>query len=320
MIPFYVFLFCLFVTYALYLLATRSTDARREQFQERLNQALLYSSKSNDSDVLILRDELMSEIPLVNRALLRLQVANRLKRLIGQADLPLTVIRLLLFCLIAGLVAGLAMMMIANSLLLVFFVALIAAMLPFMHVLWTRKKRLHKFLENLPDSLELMSRALSAGHSFTSALQMVSTEMPDPISTEFRRTYDEQNLGLSLKLALDNLAERIPLIDLRLCITAVLIQRETGGNLAEILERVADTIRDRFRIMEDLKTLTAQSRIGSWILCSLPVFIAVTITWLHPKYMEPLWTDPRGNKIIAAILFFQVAGMLMIRKIMRIKV
>ena len=127
-----------------------------------------------------------------------------------------------------------------------------------------------------------MSRALSAGHAFSESLQMVSIEMPEPIATEFRKTYEEQNLGLSLKLALENLTQRIPLLDLRLCVTAILIQRETGGNLAEILEKVAYTIRERFRILGDLKTLTTSSRMSAWLLCGLPIFITVVITGMNP--------------------------------------
>jgi tight adherence protein B len=175
-------------------------------------------------------------------------------------------------------------------------------------------------LEHLPDALELMSRALSAGHAFSESLQMVSQEMPEPIAAEFHKTYEEQNLGLSLKLALENLMERIPLLDLRMCVTAVLIQRETGGNLGEILEKVAYTIRERFRIMGDLKTLTTSSRLSAWLLCALPIFVAIAVTFMNPDYMAVLWKDPRGHYLIAAALFMQVTGMLIVRKILNIKI
>src|ERR1700749_872319 len=124
-----------------------------------------------------------------------------------------------------------------------------------------------------PGALDLMSRGLSAGHAFTESLHMVATEMPEPIATEFRKTYEEQNLGLSLKLALENMVHRMPLLDLRMCVTAILIQRETGGNLSELLEKVAHTIRERFRILEDLKTLTTSSPMPAWILSGLRIFI-----------------------------------------------
>jgi len=149
---------------------------------------------------------------------------------------------------------------------------------------------------------------------------MVSTEMPEPISTEFRKTYEEQNLGLSLKLALENLTQRIPLLDLHMCVTAVMIQRETGGNLAEILEKVAYTIRERFRIMGDLKTLTTSSRMSAWLLCGLPIFVALIITVMNPEYMSILWKDPRGHYLIAIAMFMQVTGMLIVRKILDIKI
>jgi len=197
---------------------------------------------------------------------------------------------------------------------------LAAAAIPFMHVWWMRKKRFDRFLEHLPDALDLMSRALSAGHGFAEAMHMVSAEMPEPIATEFRKTYEEQNLGLSLKLALENLVDRIPLLDLRMCITAVLIQRETGGNLAEILEKVAYTIRERFRIMGDLKTLTTSSRMSAWLLCGLPIGVTLVITAMNPEYMAILWNDYRGHYMIMAALFLQITGMLIVRKILRIKI
>ena len=165
-----------------------------------------------------------------------------------------------------------------------------------------------------------MSRALSAGHAFPEALHMVSVEMPEPIATEFRKTYEEQNLGLSLKLALENLTRRIPLLDLRLCVTAVMIQRETGGNLAEILEKVAHTIRERFRIMGDLKTLTTSSRMSAWLLCGLPIAVALAVTVMNPDYMSILWKDSRGHKLIAAAMIMQTSGMLIVRKILQIKI
>jgi tight adherence protein B len=210
--------------------------------------------------------------------------------------------------------------MISVSYLLMTVCGLIATALPFAHIAMKRKKRMNRFLQLLPDALDLMSRGLSAGHAFTEALQMVSTEMPEPIATEFRKTYDEQNLGLSLKLALENLAQRMPLLDLRMCITAILIQRETGGNLSELLEKVAHTIRERFRILEDLKTLTLSSRWSAWLLCALPIFLAVYVSLMNPDYMQVLWRDPRGHKLIAVASIMQILGMLMVKKIMTIKI
>ena len=320
MIPFVVFVFCLFLTFALYLAATRGSEKRRQRLQQRLAEALLHSASVEDVDIQLARQELMSEIPAVNRALLNVPVAAKLKQMLDQADLQITVTRLVMFSVMAGMLAALAASVLTISLIIIAAAGLVASAVPFIHVVWARRKRLNKFLEHLPDTLELMSRALQAGHAFPEALHMVSTEMPEPIATEFRKTYEEQNLGLSLKLALENLAERVPLIDLRLCITAIMIQRETGGNLAEILEKVAYTIRERFRILEDLKTLTTSSRLSAWILCGIPIFVALAVTAINPEYMSVLWYDPRGHNLLLAASFMQLSGMFFVRMILKIKI
>ena len=319
-ISFLVFLFGLFLVFGAYLVATQGSDAKRARLRQRLSEALLHSAHTDDPEVVLARNELISEIPALNRLFIRLQVATRLKRMLDQADLHLTVTRLLMFSAMAGILAALAASVVTVSAVLIALCGLLAASVPFVHVWWKRKKRFDRFLENLPDALDLISRALSAGHAFSEALHMVSTEMPEPIATEFRKTYEEQNLGLSLKLALENLIQRVPLLDLRMCVTAVLIQRETGGNLAEILEKVAYTIRERFRIMGDLKTLTTSSRMSAWILCGLPIFVSIAVTVMNPEYMSVLWKDPRGHTLIAVALFMQVTGMLIVRKILNIKI
>ena len=319
-ISFLVFVFALFLVFGAYLIATHGTEAKRARLQKRLADALLHSSHTDDIEVVLARNELMSEIPMVNRAMVQLQSAIKLKRMLDQADLHITPSRLLMFSFMAGVLGALAASVLSPYLILVVFAGLAAAVVPFIHVWWKRKKRFDTFLELLPDTLDLISRALSAGHAFSEALHMVSTEMPEPIATEFRKTYEEQNLGLSLKLALENLADRVPLLDLRMCITAVMIQRETGGNLAEILEKVSYTIRERFRILGDLKTLTTSSRMSAWLLCGLPVSVAVAVTVLNPDYMSVLWRDERGHYLIAAALFMQITGMLIVRKILNIKI
>jgi tight adherence protein B len=320
LIPFFVFLAGLFLVYTLYLITSRSSDAKRALLKERLADAIRSSAHSTDEDVQLARLELMSEIPWVNRMLLRMQVTSRLKQIIDQADLQITVMRLVLFSLTAGVLAFLAVSMLSTSTLLAMLLAVMATMLPFLHILTKRRKRLHKFLQLLPDALDLMSRGLSAGHAFTEALQMVASEMPEPISMEFRKTYEEQNLGLSLKLALENLVQRVPLLDLRMCVTAVMIQRETGGNLSELLEKVAHTIRERFRIMEDLKTMTLSSRWSAWLLCALPIFLAVYVTVMNPGYMDVMWRDPRGHWLLAIAGIMQILGMLLVQKIMKIRI
>ena len=320
LISFLVFLLGLFLVLGAYLLATVGTDNKRARLRQRLSEALLHSAHTEDIEVILARNELMSEIPALNRALLRLQTALQLKRMLDQADLHITPSRLVMFSSMAGILAALAVSVISISLPLIILSGIVAAALPFLHVWWKRKRRFDQFLELLPDALELMSRALSAGHAFSEALHMVAEEMPEPIAGEFRKTYEEQNLGLSLKLALENLMERIPLLDLRMCVTAVLVQKETGGNLGEILEKVAYTIRERFRIMGDLKTLTTSSRLSAWLLCALPIFVAIAVTFMNPDYMAVLWKDQRGHYLIAAAITMQFTGMLIVKKILNIKI
>jgi tight adherence protein B len=315
-----VFLFALFLVLGSYLAATHGSDQKRKRLQRRLADALLHSAHTDDIEVVLARSELMSEIPWLNRCLIQIQAALQLKRMLDQADLHITPSRLLMFSGMSGILAALAVSVVSPSILFMVGGALVAASLPFLHVWWKRKKRFDQFLEHLPDALDLMSRGLSAGHAFSEALHMVAAEMPDPIAAEFRKTYEEQNLGLSLKLALENLTERIPLLDLRMCVTAILIQRETGGNLAEILEKVAYTIRERFRIMGDLKTLTTSSRLSAWLLCGLPIFVAVAVTVMNPDYMSILWKDQRGHYMIFAAVVMQITGMLIVRKILDIKI
>jgi tight adherence protein B len=303
-----------------YFLATRGSEAKRRRLQQRLSDALLYTKRADDEEIQLARQELMSEIPGLSRVLMRMQLATRLRRMLDQADLHITVSRLLMLSLMAGMLAAVAVSVVSISKLFMVTAFVVASSLPFLRIAYKRRKRLNAFLGQLPDALELMSRALQAGHAFAESLHMISTEMPDPIATEFRKTYEEQNLGLSLKLALENMSERVPLLDLRLCVTAILIQRETGGNLAEILEKVSHTIRERFRILEDLNTLTTSSRMSAWILCGLPVFVALAVSIMNPDYMSVLWRDPRGHNLLYAAGFMQLTGMLIIRKILKIKI
>jgi tight adherence protein B len=319
-ISFLVFIFALFLVLGAYLLATHGTDKKRARLQKRLSEALLHSAHTEDVEVVLARNELMSEIPWVNRTLVSMQSALHLKQMLDQADLHITPSRLLMFSFMAGMLGALAASVLTVFIPLMILAGLVCASLPLLHVWYKRKKRFDAFLEHLPDALDLMCRALSAGHAFSESLHMVSDEMPEPIATEFRKTYEEQNLGLSLKLALENLTARMPLLDLKMCVTAILIQRETGGNLSEILEKVAYTIRERFRILGDLKTLTTSSRLSAWLLCGLPIFVAVMVTVMNPEYMSVLWKDPRGHYLIAIALFMQITGMLIVRKILKIKI
>jgi tight adherence protein B len=313
-----VFLFFLFLVYALFLLATRKADARQERLQQRVAEALKDIGSSENS-IQISRTDSIGGSPTINRLLSSFDFIKRFDRMIRQADMEITVSRLLAFCFAACLMAGFAAFTLVNSVMAVM-VAIIGGVLPILYIAQIRKKRLIKFNSQLPDTLDLLGRSLAVGHAFTESLHQVASEMPDPIAREFRITYEEQKLGLSTKAALDRLAERVPLLDLRLCITAMHIQRETGGNLAEILEKVAQTIRERFKLMEEFRTLTTSSRGSALILCGLPFGIILLISFLNPDYMTLLLHDQRGHYILVAAAILQILGMLTIKKILNIRI
>jgi len=255
----FIFLFFLFLIYALFLMATHKSEARQARLQQRVAQALQEStSLTVDQAVQITRDDSISANATLNRVLSKLDVIKRLDTIISQADVHITVTRLLMFCVLTGALAGLATYTVMNAP-VALGIALIAGLMPLLQVALKRRKRLRKFNSQLPDTLDLLSRSLSVGHAFSESLNQVASEMPEPIATEFRITFEEQKLGLSTKVALDRLTDRVPLTDLRLCVIAMHIQRETGGNLAEILEKVAQTIRERFKLMEDFRTIDRKS-------------------------------------------------------------
>lgn len=314
-----IFLFFLFLTYAIFLMFTRKSDARDQRLEQRVADALREEGGGFDEAIQITRDNSIGGNPTINRLLSSLDFVKRLDLMIKQADVQTTVSRLLGFSVVAGVMGGLAASTVMNSM-AAFVLAIVSAAFPILHIARKRKKRLHAFNSQLPDTLDLLSRSLSVGHAFSESLHQVAAEMPDPIATEFRITFEEQKLGLSIKLALDRLSERVPLLDLRLCITAMHIQRETGGNLAEILEKVSHTIRERYKIMEDFRTMTTSSRLSGWILCGLPFALIFVLTIFNPDYMSVLVSDPRGHYVIGFSMVWQLFGMLLIRKFLSIKV
>ncbi|HXQ73846.1 MAG TPA: type II secretion system F family protein [Pyrinomonadaceae bacterium] len=313
-----IFLFFLFLTYAIFLLTTRKADLRQMRLQKRVAEAL-QDMGSRDPELQLSREDSIGGYRVVNQVLSSIDVIKKLDQIIRQAGLQITVSRLLVFCVMAGVLAFLAALT-AMPPIMTIVPALFAASLPLLYVSYQRKKRLHKINSQLPDTLDLLGRSLAVGHAFSEALNQVQSEMPDPIATEFRIVFEEQKLGLSTKVALDRLTERVPLTDLRLCVTAMHIQRETGGNLSEILEKVAQTIRERFKLMEDFRTLTTSSRGTAWILCLLPFGIVFALTAINSDYMSLLLNDQRGHYVIGIAAVLQILGIITIKKILAIRV
>jgi tight adherence protein B len=194
------------------------------------------------------------------------------------------------------------------------------AALPFLWLLFRRRRRLKQFAKQLPEALELVARALRAGHSLASGFALVSEEMRAPISKEFQRVFEEQNLGVPLETALDNLTDRIPNMDLRFFATAVVLQRQTGGDLAEILDKIGYLVRERFKIWGQVQALTGEGRLSGIVLLALPPLLFVAVYRLNPEYVTPLFTDPMGRKMLAGAIIMQLIGAVVIKKIVNIKV
>lgn len=240
--------------------------------------------------------------------------------LFEQADTSLTVGRLLLISAIMGLAgAGLGAALGIYPVLLPV-VTLFMGALPLLWVMFRRKRRLKAFAAQLPDALEMISRSLRAGQSLGFGFDMVSEEMSPPIATEFGRTFEEQNLGIPLEETLESLTNRVPNLDLKFFATAVILQRQTGGDLAEILDKIGALIRDRFRIWGQVQALTGEGRLSGVVLLGLPFVLFLAVYQLNPDYLMVLFSDPMGKKMLAVAIFMQLLGALVIRKIVNIKV
>lgn len=268
----------------------------------------------------VLKSELLSDVPFLNRLLVHFNVAVQLDKQLKQANLDMKVgtFVLLSFILFAlGLLGGTLWRY--PSPISIFFGGVLL-LIPMFVVKLKKNNRTKRFTLYFPEALEMFSRSLRAGHSFTGAIQLVGQEMPDPVGPEFEKVFDEQNLGISLRTALIGLTNRIDILDLRFFVTAILIQRETGGNLAEIIDKIAHVIRERFRVQGQLKIHTAQARLTGTVLAFLPIAVACILFFMSPGYMKTLWTEPAGRSMIAGALVLQVVGMMVIRKIIRIKI
>jgi tight adherence protein B len=193
-------------------------------------------------------------------------------------------------------------------------------LLPLFWLKFRRGRRFSKFAKQLPGSLELIARALRAGHSLQAGFNLVAEETSDPIGTEFRRAYEEQNLGIPMEEALRNMTERMPNVDLRFFVTAVILQRQTGGDLAEILDKIGELIRERFEIFGQVQALTGEGRLSGIVLLALPPALFLAVYHLNPDYVMPLFTDPLGKQMMAGGVILQILGALVIRKIVKIEV
>jgi tight adherence protein B len=268
----------------------------------------------------LLKGTLYSDLPWLNDLLTRLNFVRGLSILLERANVDISVGLFLLISLFSGGIILFVLGVLGQPFPVVLLAALVAGAGPYCYLNYLTWKRLRRFLEQMPDALDMVSQGLQAGLGLTQALVFVAKEMPDPIGTEFSVFMEELNLGLPLGDALKGFQERIPLAELRLFSVAMVVQREVGGALAELLNKLSDVIRDRFRIERQIKTLTAQNRMSAWVVCSLPPLLAVFMFSMDPVLMKEMWSDPVGRTMYLTALGFEAVGIVAFRKLIQIHI
>ncbi|HUF46533.1 MAG TPA: type II secretion system F family protein [Vicinamibacterales bacterium] len=266
------------------------------------------------------QEEKMSSVEPFDAALRRAaKVTGPVQRMIDQAGVRLNVGTFLLLVIVAPMAGFAAGTYFSGYALAGLVGALVMAPLPFVYLRVMRTRRMRKFEEQFPEAIDLVARALRAGHALPTGLGMVADELPAPVGLEFRKLYDEQNFGLTLSDALRNFAARIPVLDARFFVTAVLTQREAGGNLAEVLDNLSTVIRERFKVKRQVRVISAHGRITGWVLVGLPPSVAVITMFLSPLHVQTLLGDPLGIRMIITAGVMQVLGAIIISKIVNIE-
>jgi len=277
-------------------------------------------ARSGSMAIAIERDTRMSAVPALDRLLRRMTVARNLELLLYQAGSSMRVGMFLMIMAACAMVAYLVGYVVFTRLLHALVFLVVGGVAPLLIIHHKKSVRMRAFSEEFPDALDLLVSALRAGISFSSAMQIVADESPDPIRSEFAIVVEEQALGLEMREALANMANRVDSIDLKFFVTAVVLQRDTGGNLTEVLENTSSLIRDSFRILGDIKTFTAQGRMTGMILTCLPLALALFMLVVAPNYFHTMWDNPSGRAVLGFGFLMQLLGSLAIRKIVNIKV
>ena len=299
-----------------------STDSQQEQIRRRMESVRKAERRGGDVSLglQLIRDEMLSGVPFMHRVMMQFSWPSRLQGLIEQSGMTVKPGKIILLSCVLGLGTYVTALFFHAPLWACVVVGLALGAAPFVVISFKRRRRMRRFEERFPEALDLLGRAVRAGHAFTTGMEMIAKESPEPIAFEFRKTFEEQNFGLPLRDALLNMTDRVPLVDVRFFVTALLVQKETGGNLAEILDGLARVIRDRFRIHREVKTRTAQGRMTAGILLAIPPFMMFALGAANPQYMRPLYDDPVGPVILTIAAVFQVAGAALLWKIINIEV
>jgi len=317
-------IFLVMVFVAVSLLATSvivPTFGLESKAARRLRNRIRAVAEGLDAEaVSLVRENRLRHLSPMERRMEALPGMDRLAQLIEQAGRSMPAYRIVSLMLMAGLSLAVAVLVLSGSLVLALAAAFAGGVFPVVKLRIERSKRLARFEEQLPEALDIISRALRAGHPFVETLKLVGDEMDDPIAREFGMAFTDINYGASVRLGFMNLLERVPSMSLMAAITAVLIQRETGGNMAEILEKIAAVVRSRFRYQRRLRTLSAEGRLSAWILALVPFVLAAVLMVLSPDYLPMLTKDPLGRQLIAGAFVMASVGIFWIRRIIRIEV
>jgi tight adherence protein B len=269
---------------------------------------------------LVIGEAKLSNIPLLDRLLRhRKSVAGPVERLLVESGLKMNVGTFVLMVAVAAAAGAVLGWMLTGMFSAAAVLAVVGGLLPYIFVRRKRTVRLRVFEEQFPEAIDLISRALRAGHAFTTGLGMVADEIPAPVGQEFRRLYDEQNFGMSLPDAMRAMAHRVPVLDARFFVTAVLTQRESGGNLSEVLDNLASVMRERFKLKRQIRVISAHGRISAWVLSCLPPALAGVLFMLSPDFMRILWEDPLGVRLVLIAITLQIVGTFIISRMVRIE-
>jgi len=302
---------------ALVLLERRSSQARI--LRDRLS-AAQQTPETPEPAAALLRDEMLSRIPALDTILRRSERVSALQKMLGQGEVNVRAGNFLMGCAVSAVVFGLLLMVAGGNAMFGWAGGVLGFFIPYAYASHKRAKRFQRFEERFPEAIDTLARAVRAGHAFTTALEMIATEVSEPVAGEFRQLFEEQKYGLPVRDALLNLTDRVPLVDVKFFVTAVMLQRETGGNLAEILDNLSYVIRERFKILRQVRVHTAQGRLTMVLLMALPPTIVLIMMTLNPGFIRPLFTDPVGHALIVAGITLQTVGYFFIRRIIRIQV
>ncbi len=321
LIAFGVFIFAAGVVVALYFGASKVPRMLEERrVHARIGEVTRDLQEDHIHSFDLVKRKAHGAMPAVDRVLANTGAGNWIAKLIEQAGGKSGVSTVVMTSLVIGLVLGFGVSMLLQNAFGILPGFLAGASMPFLMLMRKRTVRLRRFEEQFPEALDLLSRAIKAGHAFQTAMGMVADEGAEPMGTEFRKTFEEQNYGLPLKDALNNLAIRIPSLDVRFFVTAVLIQRDTGGNLSEILDNLAYVVRERFKILRQVRVYTAHGRMTGYVLLALPAFLGVALMFINPDHMNVLFTTRPGHMLIVATVVMQTIGYFWIRKVVTIEV